>query len=165
MHIGAGLVVEIAVAQLFMKTPKAATQPTTMLRRVLSMLAEDCSPAMNDKTDVAAMRRFSGIKNNPVCAVARLLSQGRSQGRGRSGGESHTGTRQILRERVHLLTEAVKHEVARSKLVLHEGALADLGQHPGGAHLLGGFGYYLFVAWLLLLLRYHFRGLLATDHR
>ena len=39
---------------------------------------------------------------------------------------------------MHLLTEVVKREVARSKLVLHEGTLADLGQHPGGgAYLLG----------------------------
>jgi len=33
-----------------------------------------------------------------------------------------------------MLTEVVKREVASSKLMLHEGALGDLGQHPGGAY-------------------------------
>ena len=104
-------------SQLFQKTPKAARHPTTMLiKAVLSSLLTEDSPAMNAKMDVAAIRRFSGMKNTPA--------QRRSDS-AVSSGISLQGKR-------HALTEAVKREVARSKLVLNESALAHLGQHRGG---------------------------------
>ena len=110
-------------SQLFQKTPKAARHPTRMLKPLLSLLTED-SPAMNARMDVAAIRRFNGIKNTPAQCGAVVLSVAQSGRLVSSAHHTHRGA--------HALTEAVKREVAGRKLVLHEGALADLGQHRGG---------------------------------
>ena len=109
-------------SQLFQKTPKAARHPTTMLKVVLSSLLTEDSPAMNAKMDVAAIRRFSGTKNTPADAQRRAAVSLRDRSGISLQGECHG----------QMLTEAVKREVARSKLVLHESALANLGQHRGG---------------------------------
>ena len=88
--------------------------------------------------DVAAIRTFNGTKNNPAewsglsqCVAVRAV--GAVQ-----GVHTHTHTHKSTHTRAHtegrMLTEVVKREVASSKLMLHEGALGDLGQHPGGAY-------------------------------
>ena len=89
---------------------------------LFSLLTLD-SPATNAKMEVAAIKMLSGTKNTPA--------QWRGHGAVRAVG-ARARTHQAHRENGRMRTEAVKREVAGSKLVLHEGALADLGQHRGG---------------------------------
>ena len=103
--------------------------PTMMLMELSLLSAE--SPPMNANMDVAAIRKFKGTKNTPAQhSAARSLSVWCSQGgQGGQGAQTNTDT-----ENGRMLTEVVEREVASSKLVLHEGALADLGQHRRGSY-------------------------------
>ena len=99
-----------------------------MLKALLLLLMSE-SPAMNAKMDVVAMIMFNGTKNTPAQHSGAITLSDAVRMVGAVPGGTRTHTHHADTENGRMLTEAIEREVAGSKLVLKEGALADLSQH------------------------------------
>ena len=82
---------------------------------------------MNAKMDVVAMIMFNGTKNTPAQHSGAITLSDAVRVVGAVPGGTRTHTHHV--DTGNGRTEAIEREVAGSKLVLQEGALADLSQH------------------------------------